>query len=365
MKKICHITTVHPRYDVRIFHKECKSLSEYYKVYLIVADGLGNEEKDKVNIIDIGLRQQSRLKRAIADSEKAFKKAIELDCELYHFHDPELIRTGVKLKKRGKKVIYDTHEDLPRQIMGKPYLNKFIKPILANFIEWLENRAAKQFDYICSATPYIRERFKMINRNTVDINNYPILGELFQTNINKENTFCYTGGITRIRGIANIIKAMKNINSKLVIAGRVNDKSYLSEIKELNEWEKVEYLGLVDREELAIVLSRSIAGIVTFLPSQNHLNSQPNKIFEYMSAGIAIIGSDFKLWKEIIEDNYCGICVNPEKSEEISEAMQYLIDNPEKTKSMGENGQRIVLKKYNWNVEERKLSDVYNKVLIK
>ncbi len=174
MNKICHITTVHPRYDVRIFHKECKSLSKYYEVYLIVADGLGDDEKDNVNIIDIGLRQTSRLKRAIIDSEKAFKKALDLNCDLYHFHDPELVKIGVKLRKKGKKVIYDTHEDLPRQILGKPYLNKFIKPVLSKLIERQENKAAKQFDYICCATPYIRDRFKKINKNTVDINNFPI-----------------------------------------------------------------------------------------------------------------------------------------------------------------------------------------------
>jgi len=67
-----------------------------------VADGLGDETKDSVKIHDIGKRQESRLKRARIDSKKALKKAIELNCDIYHFHDPELIKIGVYLKKKGK-----------------------------------------------------------------------------------------------------------------------------------------------------------------------------------------------------------------------------------------------------------------------
>ena len=67
LKKVVQITTVHPRYDIRIFHKECKSLSSVYDVSLIVADGLGNETKDNIKIIDIGKRQSSRIKRMSND----------------------------------------------------------------------------------------------------------------------------------------------------------------------------------------------------------------------------------------------------------------------------------------------------------
>ena len=363
MRKICHITTVHSRNDVRIFHKECCSLSNIYEVYLIVADGLGNEIKNNVNIKDIGLRQSSRLKRAKIDAKKALTKAKELDCELYHFHDPELIKIGEKLKKIGKKVIYDTHEDLPRQIMGKPYLHKVIKPILARFIEWQENKAARKFDFICSATPFIRDRFKIINKNSIDINNYPILGELYNANSLKSNKFCYTGGITQERGIINIVKALKDINSTLSLAGPVDQEEYLDKMKSLKEWGKVDYLGMVSRTYVGEIMSESIAGIVTFLPMPNHINAQPNKIFEYMSSGIPVIGSDFDLWKSIIVDNDCGLCVNPENPEEIGTAMEYLQKNPEIAIKMGENGKKAVLEKYNWDIEKEKLYKIYKKIL--
>src|SRR5690606_21589492 len=103
-------------------------------------------------------------------------------------------------------------------------------------------------------------------------------------------------------------------------------------------WKKVEALGFLDRSQVAKVLARSVAGLVTFLPAPNHIDAQPNKMFEYMSAGVPVIASDFPLWREIIEGNGCGICVDPLRPREIAQAIDYLIANPEEARRMGNNG---------------------------
>ncbi|MCM8808341.1 MAG: glycosyltransferase, partial [Candidatus Omnitrophica bacterium] len=127
----------------------------------------------------------------------------------------------------------------------------------------------------------------------------------------------------------------------------------------LKGWQNVEYLGYVNREKVKEIFLRSTGGMVLFLPEPNHVNAQPNKIFEYMSAGLPVISSDFPLWKEVIEGNKCGICVNPLNPEEIAEAIKYLVNNPDKAKEMGENGRRAVLEKYNWDIESKKLIEIY------
>ena len=106
--------------------------------------------------------------------------------------------------------------------------------------------------------------------------------------------------------------------------------------------------------------SESLAGVVTFLALPNHVNAQPNKIFEYMAAGIPVIGSNFQLWKEIIENNDCGICVDPTKPKEIAKAIEFIQENPMKAKEMGKRGRKKVLDKYNWQPEGIKLVSVYN-----
>ncbi len=364
--KICHITTVHPRYDVRIFQKECKSLSKHFNIFLIVADGLGDEVKDNVHIIDIGLRQTSRLKRAKIDSKKALKKALELNCELYHFHDPELIKIGLKLKRKGKKVIYDVHEDIPRQILSKPYIHKLLRPIISFIVEKIENNKAKQLDGIATSTPFIRNRFLKINKQCIDINNFPIINDFSSISFdNKKNQICYVGGLSENRGTYTLIKSLKNVNTKLILAGKFESADFQKKCESLPEWSKVDFLGFVNRSEIKEILRDSKIGMVNLKPLINYLDALPVKMFEYMSAGIPVIASDFVLWQEIVESSECGICVNPEDEIKISDAIQLLINNPKNAERMGLNGQKSVQEQYNWKKEEQKLFTFYKEIFSK
>ncbi|MCY1522537.1 Glycosyl transferases group 1 [compost metagenome] len=110
-------------------------------------------------------------------------------------------------------------------------------------------------------------------------------------------------------------------------------------------------------------MSRSVAGVVTFLSAPNHIDAQPNKMFEYMSAGIPVVGSNFPLWKSIIEGNRCGVCVDPANPTEIAEAIDYLFTHQAEAREMGARGRAAVLDKYNWDGEGVKLLSLYREVL--
>ncbi|NLA24144.1 MAG: glycosyltransferase family 4 protein [Bacteroidales bacterium] len=359
--KICHITTVHPRYDVRIFYKECISLAKNFsEVHLIVADGKGDEEKEQIKIYDIG-KAKTRKERFLKSSKKAIAKAIEINADVYHIHDPELLRIALKLKKTGPKVIYDSHEDVPRQVLNKPYIPKFLRKSISKITEKYENKIAKRLDAIVAATPYIRDRFLKINKNTIDVNNYPKIEDIeFNSNWeNREFAIGYIGGIFKTRGIFETLDAIEGTEIKLHLAGKFSPASLEAECKAHNAWQQVEYYGFLDRNAINDFLGKVRFGMVILEATPSYIYSLPVKMFEYMAAGLPVVASDFELWREIIETENCGICVDQTKPKLIREKLLDLINNTTKLEQMGKNGRKAVEEKYNWEIEEEKLVSLY------
>ena len=367
MNKVAHLTSVHYRYDTRIFLKMCTSLTQKYNTYLVVADGLGNEVKNGVNIIDIG-SFLSRKERIFKAPNIVYQNALELYADLYHIHDPELMHIGLKLKKQGKCVIYDSHEDFPDQLKSKEYLNKYFAYTLSFLTKFYEKYICSRLSFVVAATPKIRSKFLKFCSNVIDINNYPILGELSSdhkswNSVNKE--IAYIGTISKERGIIELVKALEYTTSevRLNLVGTFEEIGTYNIVKNLDGWKYVNELGKRNRVEVKEILDKSLLGIVTFLPSPNHTEAQPNKMFEYMSAGIPVLGSFFPLWKDILEGNDCGICIDPESSKEIASVIDKLVDDPNLAKIMGERGIQAVNEKYNWSIEEIKLFKLYETLL--
>ncbi|MDD3860952.1 MAG: glycosyltransferase family 4 protein [Bacteroidales bacterium] len=359
--KICHITTAHPRYDVRIFHKECVSLAkEFSDVNLIVADDKGFEIINGVNIHDIG-KEKSRRSRFLKAGKNALKKALELKSDVYHLHDPELLRIALKLKKSGAKVIYDSHEDLPRQILNKPYIPKFLRGTVSKIIEKYENRIVRQLNGVVAATPHIRDRFLIVNKNSVDVNNYPKIDDIeFNSNWeNREFAIGYIGGIFRTRGIFETLDAIEGTDIKLHLAGNFSPPTLEQECKSHPAWKNVEFYGYLDRNGVNELLKKVRLGMVILEATPSYIYSLPVKMFEYMASGLPVIASDFSLWSYIIESAKCGICIDQTNSNLIKQQLISLLNETEKLSEMGKNGRKAVEEKYNWGNETVKLNNLY------
>lgn len=361
--RICHLTSVHSRFDIRVFQKMCRSIAGHgWDAILVVADGKGDAVVDGVQIYDVG-SSKGRLDRLRNAPRRIFEKALSLSMDIYHLHDPELIPIGLKLKSRGYKVIFDAHEDAPKQMLSKPYLNPVMRWVVSKSLAAYEYWSCRKLDAVIAATPFIRDKFIKLQVQSVDINNYPLLGEL-DSGVSWENKgreVSYVGGIALVRGIREMVEAMNFVNHdiRLNLCGSFSEPGLEDQCSASNGWRQVNKLGVVDRQGVKKVLARSVAGIVTLHPVPNHIESQPIKMFEYMSAGVPVIASDFPLWREIVVGNDCGVCVDPLDPKAIAQAVNYLVDNPGVAERMGGNGRKAVTEKYNWGVEESKLLNFY------
>ncbi|MFN4359197.1 MAG: glycosyltransferase family 4 protein [Hylemonella sp.] len=365
--RIAHLTSAHPRDDIRVFLKECRSLAAHgYEVVLVVADGRGDEVRDGVTITDVG-RSTGRLDRMFRVTRRVLRRAVALDADIYHLHDPELLPVGLKLRRRGKKVVFDAHEDVPKQILAKHYLHPWVRRILSWGFAHFEHYACKRFDGVVTATPYIRDKFLSINPLSVDINNFPMIGELESAVSwnDKACEVCYVGSIAQIRGVKELVRAMESVCTpvRLNLVGGFAESQVEAEVRTYAGWTRVNALGVQGRPGVREVLGRSVAGVVTLHPVSNYLDALPIKMFEYMSAGIPVIASDFDLWRTIVQESQCGLCVDPLDPAAIASAIDHLVSRRDEAEAMGRNGRQAVLSRYNWAREEAKLIEFYDRLL--
>ena len=365
--RIVHLTTVHPRHDIRIFHKECASLARAgYEVVQVVGDGLGDAVEQGVRIVDIGPRPPGRLARMRQQPARALRAVRALAPALVHFHDPELLPVGVRLAREGVKVVYDAHEDVPRQLLTKQWIPAALRRPLSLAFEAYENRQVRHLRAVVGATPHIAQRFAAVAPRAVNVSNYPFLHELAPAAEPRlrEKAVCYVGGIFRTRGAFSMVRALPHVpDVRLLLCGKFEDAATEAELRAEPGWAQVDYLGVVGREQVREVMARSRAGLVTLLPLPSYLDAMPIKMFEYMSAELPVIASGFPLWRDIVERHGCGLCVNPADPAAIAHAIRQLVDDAVQAARMGEAGRRAVHAHYHWPRAEAELLQLYRELL--
>ncbi|MCA1246225.1 glycosyltransferase family 4 protein [Massilia sp. MS-15] len=366
MARIVHLSSAHPRSDTRIFVKQCRSLaSQGHEVSLVVADGLGDAYVDGIPITDVG-RSRGRRERMLRSTWRVGRAAMALDADVYQLHDPELLPVGLRLRFAGRKVVFDAHEDVPTQLLDKPYLSPFGARLLAASYGLLEKAALRRFDGVLAATALIRDRLSRIHPRTIEVNNFPCTEEFcVASDTGPREHFCYVGSISAIRGVRELVKACALLRApaRLSLAGSFAEPELEAEVARYPGWNRVDALGHLDRQGVAAVMSGAFAGLVTLLPTASYRDALPVKMFEYMAAGIPVIASDFPLWRNIVEGNRCGLCVDPHDPAAIAAAIDFLADKPALAREMGARGRRAVLERYNWENEAGKLAAFYTDLL--
>lgn len=369
-RKVCVLTSAHPAFDVRIFHKECKSLARAGYEVTLIATADENGIHDGISLKNLPV-WKNRLHRFTRGSLAVYKGALEVDADIYHFHDPELIPTALLLRLHGKKVIYDIHEDLPRTISYKPYIPKPLNSLVSHVMEWIEEWAGARFSALVTATPGIGNRFRGVNENVTVLNNYPRMEEIDSAvgpaHRNREASLLYVGmRITRARGAEEMVRAMgllpESLQARLKLVGTWGSPDLPVELPKIPGWDRVTFVGPLGRAEVANELQRAYAGLVILRPEPNYVASQPVKLFEYMCAGIPVIVSDFPVCREIVAQARCGILVNPLDPAEIAAAIEFLLMHPEQAEEMGRRGFQAILERYNWANEEKTLLQFYGEL---
>lgn len=353
--RVVHVTTAHSPTDNRIFRKECVSLAEAgFDVHLVAAAD-HDHEADGVHVVALS-RYTSRWRRMLLGPRNAWKALERLKPDVVHVHDPELIPLAVLWRWRhGVAAVYDAHEDLPKQVMGKPYLPRALRPVVVYAAHLIEAAADRYLDAVVAATPAIARNYH--RASVVLVQNFPWLRDFpaVQPMNTTRSDVMYIGAIAEARGALEMIRAIKASRQKarLVLAGRVASTDLLQHIEDAAD--TTTYLGQLPVEQVPFALANARLGLAVLHPLPNYLEAQATKLFEYMAAGRPFIASDFPSWRSMLEPYNCGLFVNPLDVNALARAIDTLLDDVELARTMGQRGRAALVEHFSFEAESAKL----------
>ena len=368
MIKVCHMTSAHQPGDTRIFQKECVSLAKAgYQVFLVQRGESG--ENSGVRIIGVGQPSGGRLTRMTSFARKVYEAALAVDADLYHLHDPELLPYGIKLKRRGKKVIFDSHELYAVQLRQKPYLPGWCTRIIAFGYARYERYVLRRLDgAIFPCTVNGEDPFAGRCPHTALVDNSVKLEDFYERYdpeaVRNQDQICLTGSLTEARGITSAIRAAASAKCTLALAGPISPADYEAQLRKMPEFSSVDYRGVLAKDQVAALLQTSRVGLSPLLNQGQYWKAEnlATKICEYLAMGLPVVMNGSAYNRAFVERWHCGICVDSENVEEIASAIRYLLDLPEEARQMGENGRQAVREEFNWGVEEKKLLALYEEI---
>lgn len=370
MKKICHVTSAHPAEDGRIYRRACISTVQAgYETYLVEQGD--TYDKEGVHIIGIGKPEKAgRLYRMTTFARKAYEAAINVDADLYQLHDPELLPYAMKLKRMGKAVVFDSHENYAEQLKHKTYL----PGMASKLISWIYDKYSRRIYSKIDGLTYpgnegVPSEFDEMNKIVAPTDNLPWLSELYDEyvdgNSKIENSVCYIGGLDESRGITKIVEASYDANCTLYLAGKFYSDTYRDSLQAMKEYSCVKYLGIIDRQQVLDLLRKIEVGLCVLLDvGQYHkMLNLPTKVYEYMAMGIPVVLNKSSYNEQINAELNFGICVDPYNRKEIADAISEIIMNKNRRSEMGDNGRRAIRERFCWDKAQHNLIDMYKTIL--
>lgn len=393
--RICMISTNHNIFDDRIYWKQALSLKNNgYEVICVAISDIDNSGMTVDGIEFILIKPENKKFKLVISSKlfynetfsietynKIFNIVSDLKCDVYHFHDLYINIIGKRLKNmpHKPKVIYDVHECYPEEIRdyketkGISTLNKLL---YSYYIDKWELLCSQYYDYIITVEESIKRRFaRTVGQDKVDIiYNYTNFKVSYNEIKNKKKVYdlIYCGGISKIRGAMQLLEMVKIAKDndpkfKMLFLGPVNSTVLRDEMLNYissNELEENVILkGKVPFSEVKDYYLASKIGMAIFLPSEVFNKSIQIKTFEYMMFGLPIVGSNFGHISEYINKENVGETVDPRSPTMIWNAINKILSNKELYNTYSKNGNKVASEKYNWIIMERKLLDIYKRIL--
>ena len=309
------------------------------------------------------LGRQGLALKTWAINKRMIAIGLEVDPDVFHSHDLNTLYIGWQCAEAtGAKLVYDSHElATERNRMD----NKWRK-----WAMWNERRGLPKADALITASPawipFLVERYGRVPESAIEIINVPeyhetvpvwdLRGEL---SIPEDvPILLYQGSIQENRGIEQALEATLMLeNAVLVVVGYGYHRPTLeAQVAARGIGDRVKFFGPIPNHELLFWTAAADIGMANIINSSiSYHTSLPNKLFEYIMAGVPVIGSDSPEIGRIVKETGVGVPCDPADPEAIAEAARIILAD----KNRYVDATKIAARQYNWTVESQKLIDLY------
>jgi len=368
---VAHLTPHRYAFEPRTFF-ECESLAAAGFDVVLVAPHETDVMHNGVRVRALP-RYRNRLDRITRLAFLCVWRALREKPEVFHLHEPDLLPWGLLLRLLGKRVIYDVHEDYSTAALVRPWIPAWARRPLAGLVDLVTAVARRSFHIVIAEKYYAR-----LFPGSLEVLNYARLEEFgdlleFAREFPREGgpRLLYTGGVTDSRGGRHHLRLLETLpeDAAMLIIGHCGMADLAAELRRHAAQDArlelhIDESDWIPHGEIVAAYRRPwTAGIALFPDTPHYREKELTKFFEYMAAGLPILCSNFPVWRELVEGNGLGICVDPEDPEAAAEAALWLHSHPEEAQAMGERGRRLVREKFNWESQAEVLIAFYRRIL--
>ena len=285
------------------------------------------------------------------------RKIRQLSFDLVQCCGLATLLVGVFVKRMSKEVhiVYDSTELSIERYKG---LKRFMWGRIQQF-------ALKYCEYVIHAETHRAEYFKnsynLPERQIVVIGNYPRLNQMtMKMEIRKPIRFIYLGIISKGRHYEDVVLAFSKLKMeyRLDIIGP-GPRNYIQKITNLVKSSNyIQTLPPIRNEEVYSFLEHYDVGLAFYENTNlNNYYCAPNKIYDYIRAGLPVISNNYPGLVDVIEKNRIGVCVAEVTAESISKAIDSIL-----SEEMFRNITDELKKKFSWEAQENLYCSIFAEV---
>jgi glycosyltransferase involved in cell wall biosynthesis len=373
--KICHLTTVHPAKDARIYYRMCAGLAAKKIATTLIAPEPFKDER---------FLHASRWNRRIGHASRprrvgiALRAALAENADLYHFHDPELIPMALTLKaiRPSRAIVYDVHEDYPSMMQHKYWLPESLRPVASTGVTMAHWLAGKFLDGIVTADTAVEQDFLRFAAGKIFcFYNFPTLalfGSPGPEPVAIPADLVYLGGMSERSGIYVVLDALRLLRDRdglrptLRLAGYTDGQQGRRAIDEAIRARglarQIEFQGRLAHDQVPNWLRAGRIGLVPLQQIDKFLKNIPSKMFEYWACGLPVIASDLPPARRFVTPGENGLLFAAGNAVSLASAIHRLLESPQTAVLMGSTGRRQVESDWNNEAQIDGLIDFYHRI---